>query len=43
MCIRDRYKANLKFSKLADKEQDKLTNFVNNFFKKPAFQDIDFE
>jgi len=41
--IDKKYKANLKFSKLSDKEQDKLTNFVHNFFEKPAFQDIDFE
>ena len=41
--INKKYKANLKFSKLSDKEQDKLTNFVHKFFEKPAFQDIDFE
>jgi 2-methylcitrate dehydratase PrpD len=41
--IQKKYNANLKFSKLNEDEQSKLTKFTDNFFKQPSFENIDFK
>ena len=41
--IEKKYKANLKFSKLNEQDQSKLTLFTDSFFEKPSFENINFK